>query len=183
MTHLSEEVLNAFLDYELLPDERAAAAAHLAECARCRSELDALQGMLAALAAPLRMEPIPMDLTSRVLAQTRARSVLPRVAVLLAAQSALAALLAIWLAPLFGQWSAAVLQLVVPGTLPILEVPVGLDSSWSDIAAAWSGISGDLAQAVSALAIAPLAWTIAIAAAAVVWLAGNRWLLGGRIRQ
>jgi predicted anti-sigma-YlaC factor YlaD len=182
MTHLTEEMLNAFLDYELLPDERAAAAAHLAECARCRSQLDALQGMLAALAA-LRTEPIPIDLTSRVLAQTRVHSALPRVAVLLAAQSALAALLAIWLAPLFGQWSAAVLQLVVPGTLPVLEFPVGLDSSWSDIAAAWSGISSDLAQAVSALAIAPLAWTIAIAAAAVVWLAGNRWLLGGRIRQ
>ena len=100
-------------------------------------------------------------------------------ALLLAAQAVLAALLAFWLAPLFGEWSAAIQRLIVPG-MPALELPVTLDSSWSDVAAVWSSVSSDLAQAVSTLGFAPFAWTITIATAAVLWLAGNRWLLIGR---
>ncbi|MDP9364981.1 MAG: zf-HC2 domain-containing protein, partial [Chloroflexota bacterium] len=41
--HLDLDALNAYLDGRLDPAERAAAAAHLAECAACRGELTELR--------------------------------------------------------------------------------------------------------------------------------------------
>jgi anti-sigma factor RsiW len=55
--HLSDDVLNAWLD-DVLPDvERATLEAHLAQCADCRRTADELAALKAALAALPQAEP------------------------------------------------------------------------------------------------------------------------------
>lgn len=45
--HLSEELVTAWLDGELVGEERARVASHLADCDRCRAELVAVRALLA----------------------------------------------------------------------------------------------------------------------------------------
>ena len=58
MTH-PEELLSAFLDDELTPDERTLVATHLDECADCRSELAMVEVARSAVRSLPLLEPPP----------------------------------------------------------------------------------------------------------------------------
>jgi hypothetical protein len=49
MNHLSEDLLNEFLDDELTQESRAAVEAHVAECVECRSRVEELHGLFVEL--------------------------------------------------------------------------------------------------------------------------------------
>jgi hypothetical protein len=49
MNHLSEDLLNEFLDNELTSESRAAVEAHVAECVECRSRVDELRSLFVEL--------------------------------------------------------------------------------------------------------------------------------------
>jgi putative zinc finger protein len=68
MNHLTSEALNLYLDGALDPRERAAANAHLARCETCQAELSALRQLFATIEL-LPLDPLPVDLTPRVLKQ------------------------------------------------------------------------------------------------------------------
>jgi anti-sigma factor RsiW len=68
MNHLTTEALNLYLDDALDARERAAADAHLAMCEVCQAELSALRQLFATIEA-LPLDPLPADLTARVLEQ------------------------------------------------------------------------------------------------------------------
>lgn len=63
--HPADE-LQLLLDGRLDPARRATVEAHLAECGRCRRELDALRRVKAALRNDLPQHPVPRELTARV---------------------------------------------------------------------------------------------------------------------
>ncbi|MBX6363166.1 MAG: zf-HC2 domain-containing protein [Gemmatimonadetes bacterium] len=64
MTHVSEGVLQAFLDDELEPVERGAVAAHLLACPACRAELDRLRADAAVFSAALAALDVAPDLVA-----------------------------------------------------------------------------------------------------------------------
>jgi anti-sigma factor RsiW len=65
--HRVTELLSAWLDGELEPEEGRRLSAHLQGCAACRRELSRLTALDAALGA--LKSPVPPDLTERVLAR------------------------------------------------------------------------------------------------------------------
>ncbi len=72
MRHLSDR-LSGYLDGTLTPEEAAAVAAHLAECAECRGILDDLQAVRSLLRAVPHRAP-PPSLLPRTLARLEALS-------------------------------------------------------------------------------------------------------------
>lgn len=72
MTH-PEDLLAAYVDGALAPEERAAVDAHLAGCPRCREEVDLARRAVEALAS-LADEPVPLGVTAPVLAEARRRA-------------------------------------------------------------------------------------------------------------
>lgn len=183
MNHLSSNTLDLYLDDRLDPPARAAAHAHLAGCERCRAELDALREVFLALET-LEPEPIPVDLSARVLeriAPVAARPARrPYVAALLVVQVALTLLLALWLGPPPIDW-AGLDRLVVPGQAVLS--PVWLAAYAPDFQAVID-LVGRLRVLPNPLAaIAPEQWLYLIVAAGIIWLAGNRLLLAGLNRS
>lgn len=65
MSHVSTHDLNDFLDGELAADAAAAVQAHLAECAACRAEAEALRSVVARVRALPRSVAPPRDLRPR----------------------------------------------------------------------------------------------------------------------
>ena len=68
----TRDTLSAYLDEALAPDERSLVDAHLAGCAECRRELEALRGTVALLQ---RVEPAraPVGFVDRAVAAARPR--------------------------------------------------------------------------------------------------------------
>lgn len=90
--HCSEyaEDWSAWLDGELAPEREAGLRAHLAGCARCRREVEALRAVDARLAAvPAR--PLPADLQARLRARIEAEGGAERAPAAAGAQARLAA--------------------------------------------------------------------------------------------
>jgi anti-sigma factor RsiW len=160
MNHLTFEILNALLDQQLTPRARDDAQAHLAACAECRAELAALERVSIALTS-LAPDPLPADLTLRVLGQIEQSSRTWWIDALIVAQTAIAIALAVWqgetLIPVFDRlpdFGAALLafQQVVTNALNAINIEP------------FQGI-------------APTEWLMISAAAAAAWLIANRLLI------
>lgn len=65
MSHLPVDVLNDFVDGEMAPAQAAAVQAHLASCAACRAEVQALRSVIARVRALPRSVAPPRDLRPR----------------------------------------------------------------------------------------------------------------------
>lgn len=175
--HLTDTLLDLYVDDALPAAERAPIEAHLADCAACRAEVAALRALHAALAT-LEPLPMPVDLTPRVLAQVAAPVAPPRlVEWLLAVQIAAVLALVVWAGPLLaGAWRAW------GRALPTLEraqaallwqgLLASMHAEWQRLAA-WGEWLAPLPALLSASQ-----WAGLLAAAALLWLLGNRWLLG-----
>lgn len=160
MNHLTPEILNALLDERLAPHARDEAHAHLATCAQCRAEFDALERVNAALDA-LAPEPLRVDLAPRVLARIE---LTPRV-----------------------QWLRA---LVVAETIAIVALSVWLSETLvslfdllPDFGMAFVTLVQIANDLLNAITIEPLQtigmteWLTMSAAAVAAWLMANRWLI------
>ena len=77
MTHLTEELLNEYLDNALAPAARTDAEVHLATCVACRDELESLRSLFAEIES-LPNVPLERDLTSAVMAQIGIKVAVPR---------------------------------------------------------------------------------------------------------
>jgi predicted anti-sigma-YlaC factor YlaD len=191
MSHLTIETLDLYLDQALDAPTRAAVESHLATCAVCRAELDALHGLFAALAA-LPPEPLPADLAGPVLrriagAPVPARSRAwpaghPYAITLLAVQIVLAGLLVAWYGPALTSAAAVELAALPRPALPDLSASLAWLEGW--LAMLGTILSG-LIPAEDALRAGPLAGlsaaqsAIGLAALGLVWLLGNRLILAG----
>jgi len=157
MNHLPLEILDALLDEQLAPGERADAHTHLAACADCRAELDARRQLFATLDA-LADEPLAVDLAPRVLAQIESAPRAWWIAALTVAEMAAAIALMVWLSEMFA---------------PLLN--------WlPDFGAALTAIQQAAIDALNAIHIEPLETVpldgLALGVAIVAWLLTN-WLL------
>lgn len=169
MNHPSDDLLDRYLDHDLAPEERASMERHLADCVACRDTLAALAGLFGALEA-LPAEPLPVDLTPRVLARIAShpqRRRLWLVEVLLIAQVASTLALAAWLLPHLGLYLSAVPW---PPLDPDLVSPVRLAAPLADLLPD---------GAVTLAAIAPLPLALVVVLLLALWLVGNRLALGG----
>jgi anti-sigma factor RsiW len=196
MNHLSTETINMYLDDRLDSDRRSAADAHLATCAACRADLAALRELFAALVA-LPPDPLPADLTAQVLqritpaglvadqpaakdaplglhrqalvaTRERARANVYAAGMVLVIQVALVVALAIWLAPLLVDITAA-------GQAALDEL-----HSWlTGASAALARLSraGDRLSVAPLIALSAAQWALVLAGVGVVWFFGNRFLL------
>jgi predicted anti-sigma-YlaC factor YlaD len=182
MLHLSEEVLNEYLDGALDGAARQLADAHLAGCSACRAQLDELRNVFVLLST-LADEASASDLATpvRSTADTAWPIARGRTMALLAAQGGVALIL---------------LAISWPG----LSSMAGL--GWTHMLADWSAwlvwqaASWELGSWLTKLAgyagppawpdsmaaiIGPTSvWGVALAGALAAWLAGNRLLLRDR---
>lgn len=160
-THLDFVTLNLYLDDALDANAHTLADAHLAQCATCRAELDALENVARAFAA-WRNEPIPRDVSAPVMARVRQRPVPHTRArwgiAALGAQVALIVLLVAWALP-------QLLRAVTGVNVPPLLLP-----AWN-----WKLALPALPEAAPPLpALSLWMWGALLAGAAIVWLIGNR---------
>ncbi len=195
--HLSEAMLNMYLDGELSAGERDRVAAHLAACEACRAEMLALQRLFTALQdlAPA----LAPDLVPGVLAriQPRRLRVRPRSLWLVPALQAAAALalLAWGWTRLVGCW-AVVSDVLSPGTLADVWADVSgwMAAQWATLPAwpntAWAEVQEWAAQlpTFGAMPLSLTQLTVLGVALAVLWLVGNvvllrRALLNGQVMQ
>ena len=140
--HLSEEVINMYLDGELSAGERERVEAHLATCEACQVEVAAQRRLFTALTA---LAPVPApDLVPDVLSRIRRRRRLPSLSLprprtpwlVPALQTVIALALLVWSGPrLLDDWHAFV------GFFPLKMPP----SFWGDLlnqaVAPWAGFS------------------------------------------
>jgi hypothetical protein len=180
--HLSEETLNMYLDGELNAAERESVEAHLAACATCRTEAEALGDLFAALAKVTDV-PAP-NLVPGVLAHIRPRHRLSALGWLVPAfQGAAAAALLAWgWVRLIGHLGAIV------GTLPIDGLGVSWDKVTGWVMSQWAFLStwpsallstfqGWNAQLPATPGLTLPQVALLASAAAALWLIGNALLL------
>lgn len=183
MQHLSEELLNAYLDGVLEAQAREAADAHLADCPACQARFNDLRHLFTLLSA-LRDEPMAVDLSAT--AWEQALPVRP-------ARRRLAA----GVLTVEGGLALILLALVWPRFLPALNAAeAGLLMAWNgwlfrqtaifDLGAWRASLAGVSAlpavfwQAWSAAIGGPsLAWGMVLVGAFAAWWVGNRLLLRG----
>ena len=187
--HLSDELLNEYLDAALAPSARSTAAAHLAACPACAERLSSLSVVFSEL-AKLPPAPLRRDLRAGVMAAVRAqrptalrpladpkrRPVQLVFGLQLLAAFALLAFAWPFLVPLAG-----LQRIFAPGLFDGLAA--GLTGARLPSANLWPAVQGWLAglgtQSALLFAIvpSPLVVGLVLLAAGLLWLLGNALLL------
>ncbi|MGB8645892.1 MAG: zf-HC2 domain-containing protein [Anaerolineae bacterium] len=210
MSHLEPDEIHLYLDDQLDAHARRRIQEHLADCVECRETLGRWQALLDAL-APIPAEPIPLDLTPRVLARISHPTRTPRIrspmaGLVLACQFAFALLLAVWLAPMLpgalgalpswtqlrGSFQAPSVN--IPLLVPAWQLPVTLNlnpaSGILEQAQAWSALTATLSDSAFqnlgqvAHDFQSAAWQPELGAAQweiLIALLGLAWLAGNRL--
>jgi anti-sigma factor RsiW len=172
--HLSDEQLNEYLDQALAPGARAAASAHLAECADCGARLTALQGLFASIEA-LPEHALSRDLAGPVMRTLSGRAALPRWIRLTAGlQAALAVIVLVSAAPLLNEFVSPVFAAYQWPSLA--ELLLQFQTQWS----AWmQSITAFTPPALPTFSvdISSLALTITAVGTFLLWVLGNGLLL------
>lgn len=180
MSHLSEEMLNRYLDHELSAAQRGEAENHLAGCAVCRAELKELKSIFDNL-AEWSPAPLPFDISQRVMAQlepvpAKAARFRPLVWVGLAVQVLLTGLIGVWVYPWVGG-----LGLPVPGSLDFSPVWQTLTSlgNWLDALPGLLPAAADFLPSFTSANIGLAGWVSVVVILGLGWLILNRLLLKG----
>jgi len=185
MTHLTEETINEYLDDALALPARAAAAAHLAGCADCAAQLQALRAVFDALET-LPDGVLERDLVPGVVAATGGRAGVPlavRLALLPQALATFALLASAW--PLLGSpWLSSAFAL--PPDLSVAGIAQRAGAFFSQ----WAGRLSSLACSGGPFATGmPLSLNLdvplsllglTLVSACLLWLVGNGLLLRPR---
>jgi|Deesub1362A_J573_1020465.scaffolds.fasta_scaffold08139_2 anti-sigma factor RsiW len=149
--HLSEEILNAYLDGELGAPAGEAVRAHLAQCESCRERMQGLEALFQRLET-VRWPALQRDLAPKVLSGLPSRSARKAPAVreaLIPAGQALGGLLLLALA-------RARLQ---------VDVPAPLSAAWRRWTLTAAGVAQGLRESISAAVQAALDPLVAVGAA------------------
>lgn len=182
MSHLSDEVLNEYLDAALSASALAMADAHLAGCGPCADRLEALRGLFATIETLPELT-LERDLSAGVVAAVGGRPVLPRpVRVGLLVQGLAAFVLLVMAWPALGEALArAGLSAPAAPAMPTIDQLAG----W--FALSWSGWAQSLARfsnpALFPVSLSPgldppAFWLgLTLASACLLWLVGNGVLL------
>lgn len=162
MSHLDNTTLNLYLDDALEAAARANADAHLASCRVCASELASLRALAASFDA-WQAEPIPHDLSARVMQRVAQRPAPANVArwgaFLLGAQVLVVVGLFIWFLPTLTR----ILPQFAAVPLPSVTLnPFANFSVWSET------------LAVSLPSLGIWVWGLLLMGGAIVWLVANR---------
>jgi len=178
MTHLSDELLNEYLD-GVLPD-RALVESHLAECADCARRLAALRAVFADLES-LPEAALSRDLAAPIALVLGGRMPVPRsLRLAVAVQAAVAVVALIFAAP--------VIQQFAEGILPTLQAPsfteglVQVQELWTTWLDMLSQFRMPTIPEISVSDLPSLVTLSALAGISVLWLVGNGWLLRSRTR-
>lgn len=162
MSHLDNTTLNLYLDDALETAARANADAHLASCPVCAGELASLRALAASFDA-WQAEPIPHDLSARVMQRVARRPVPAHVArwgaFLLGAQVLVVVGLFIWLVPTLTRILSQLTNIPLPSVAlnPFPDISV-----WGE------------ALAVSLPSFGIWIWGLLLVGGAAVWLVANR---------
>ena len=173
MNHLTDELLNEYLDDEL--KDRAEVELHLSQCADCAARLTTLQALFT------EIESLPELTLSRNIAAPFTRRdngfALPNWLKLTAAlQATLALVTAIVAAPFITEF------------LPTFQLPslasvlLQLQSQWNVWLTLLSAFQLPTLPELPALEISSLALTLTIAGVSMLWLVGNGLLLRNQIK-
>lgn len=190
--HLSDKLLNEFLDGALDGSARADVEAHLAACGACSARLEALGAVFAGLAT-LPQAPLGRDLRLGVMAAVRAQSQTalrpiagPRRPVfqLVFALQLLAALALLAFAWPFLAGLAQLTPLI--GSADVSRFVAQLAGAWLDFGGLWLALERWLALATTQptlrpeMLLQPVVAGLVLVAGGVLWLLGNALLLRPR---
>jgi len=188
--HPEEPVLNEYLDNELSPENLIILEEHLTTCTACTDRLTALKAVFATL-NELPDMPLERDLTAAVLDTiqkrgTRERTAAPGINLVFLMEAIAATILLAAAGPFIMRWisSRIIVQFIdqIPGiTDSILRAWsarwLGWLSAGGSYALRWQGIWDQFIPSTPDIQI-PLVGIIGLLAAALlVWLAGNGMLL------
>ena len=178
MNHLSDELLNEYLDNARA--HRAPVEDHIAGCADCAARLAALQTLFAEIES-LPEEAFSRDLAATVMPRVRGASTLPRWLTLTMGLQAAAALIVIFMAAPF------VIEFL-SSSMPALQTPsltgtlIGLQSQWGIWLDTLSQFEMPAMPQVPAVEVSSLYFLLTLAVASMFWLVGNGLLLRNQIK-
>ena len=173
MTHLTDELLNEYLDHEL-PD-RAPVENHIAVCADCAARLTALRTLFAELDS-LPEAALTRPIAARVLPDLGLTPRLPRWLTLTSALQAAAALIALFVAAPF-VLSLANAYLPKIQTITWTEFLVQIEIQWLTRLDSLASIQLPSMPELPVLGISGLSASLMLFAAFVLWFFGNRMFI------
>ena len=178
MNHLSDELLNEYLDNALA--DRAPAADHLAQCAECSARLAALQALFDEIESLPEMT-LSRDLAPVVTRRVAGYSAMPRwLTLTVGLQAALALIAAAVAAPFVIEFASS--------SLPALQAPsltetvIQLQSQWIAGLDSLSQIRLPAMPEIPVVEVSSLYFLLALAGASMFWLVGNGLLLRDQIK-
>lgn len=178
MNHLSDELLNEYLDKAL--SDRASIETHLTECTDCAARLTALQALFTEIES-LPDAALTRDLREAVMRRVRGTSLGPRWFTLtLGLQAALALIVSLVAAPFVIAFaSSSMPALPIPS---FTEIFVQLQSQWILWLDMLSQIQFPALPEIPVVEVSSLYFLIALAGASMFWLVGNGLLLRNQIK-
>ena len=173
MNHLTDELLNEYLDNELA--NRGQVEQHLADCAECAARLAALQALFAELDS-LPEETLTRPIASRLILPSNLPAALPRsLRLAVTLQAALAVIAIIIAAPFVTEFvSPYLVSLQMPS---FTEILFQAESQWVAWLDALSQFQLPTLPEIPAVDISSLYIALALAGVSILWLLGNGLLL------
>lgn len=182
MNHLSEEILNLYLDMELPPGQRTWVESHLAGCTFCRAALKELETVFDSL-AEWTPAPLPFDISQQVMSRLELTPGKPRpnrslAWTGLAFQALLSIFLGVLVYPWIAGWGLVGLGLGGLDFTPLWQTLGGL-GNWLGALPDVLSAAEDLLPSFSPGNIGPAGWAGPVLALGLGWLVLNRLLLKG----
>jgi anti-sigma factor RsiW len=178
MNHLSDELLNEYLDHEIR--DRASIEEHLAACVDCAARLASLEALFTNLDSLPEMV-LSRDLAAPVMLQVRGSGFLPRwLTLTVVLQAALALGVIALTAPFVIEFAATSMPTLQPPSLT--EVFVQAQSQWMVWLDALSQFEMPVVPTIPLAEVSSLSFLFALAGVSMVWLVGNGLLLRNQIK-
>jgi hypothetical protein len=178
MNHLSDELLNEYLDNAMADREQV--ENHLTHCADCAARLTALQ-MLFTEIGSLPEETFSSELAAAVMLRVRGSRTLPRWLTLTMGLQAAGALIALIIAaPFVIEFASAF--------IPVLQTPsltdtlIQLGSEWTLWLDTLSQFEIPVMPEIPLFEVSSLYFLLTLAGASMFWLVGNGLLLRNQIK-
>jgi predicted anti-sigma-YlaC factor YlaD len=177
--HLSQEVLELYLDGELDPAVLRAVKTHLDDCVECQREFRTMQSLFQAIES-IPEEPFEHDLSQKVIASLRSQRSIPQPILWLALVEIAAVFGILVFSWPLTQYTAR-LSLIL-NTLEILSVTrlIPIITEFRSDLIGFLGqvpLGVEIPTTVSGLVLPVFAWTVIILSGVVVWFAMNGLLL------
>jgi anti-sigma factor RsiW len=178
MNHLSDELLNEYLDDAV--SDRVEVESHLAQCVDCEARLTSLQTFFAEIGS-LPEEALSRDLAAAITRRVRGSNAIPRwLTLTVALQGAAALIAAIVAAPFVIEFASS--------SLPALQAPsptgilIQLQAQWTQWLDTLSQFEVPVMPEIPVFEVSSLYFLLAVAGVSMFWLVGNGLLLRNQIK-